>query len=145
VLLVRHLLSVTSYRNTMLYLAAAQGSSWALSWMLLRDFYSPEEIQHATKMHAEETSETIETGAIIVSPISDGPSEGLKSPDSTSTYLQTLDMTTEKPPKITVKLSETTMTIAADRWRYSIIPRFQYYGDKTTFWSLLLGISICTL
>jgi len=142
---VRHLLSVTSYRNTMLYLAAAQGSSWALSWILLQDFYSPEEIQHATRLHVDGFGETMETGAVIDSPSSHKSSEGLKSPDSTSMHLPTLATITEKPSKAAVKLSESTMTIAADRWRYSVIPRFQHGADKTTFWSLLLGVSICTL
>ena len=113
--------------------------------MLLQDFYSPEEIQRATRLQAEEASEIIGTNAIIDSPISPQQSEGMKRPDTISSYLHTFDLASENPLKASLKLSEVTLTIGADLWRYNMVPRFQRRTDKITFWSLLLGISICTV
>jgi hypothetical protein len=128
----------------MLYLAAAVGASWAVCWLLLEDFYSPEEIRLATKRSSEEMNKSLEAGTID-SPTSDESSERLKSPTSVSSNMQSLAVLKAAPQATVPGLSEVTMYIAADRWRYNIIPRFRIGTDKFTFWSLLVGISICTL
>jgi hypothetical protein len=121
-LLTRHMLATTTYKRTMLYCAAIQGVSWTLAWLCLKDFYTPQEIRDASDRVAPgHRDDSLEDRA-------DPATE------------ETTDLNL-----VNTRLSAVTATIAAERWHYSLVPRFRHLSDRITFWSLFLAVLVGTL
>jgi hypothetical protein len=144
------LLAVTTYKKTMLYFAAAQGASWLISWLVLKDFYSPEEICRAMAVPANGSTgtEAVPDADPIVlnqTPISNLATEGSKSPQSMTIQSDTPQTPTPHLHLRSSRLLQVSMSIPADMWRYNIVPRFRRTSDKITFWALFAGLTIGTL
>ena len=108
----------------MLYCAAIQGASWFLGWLCLKDFYTPQEIRVVSEQLGPE---------IVQNSLDDQGSARLANQEIN-------DLGTVK-----TRMSEVTVTIAPERWHYSVIPRFRHFSDKLTFWSLVMAVVIGTL